>query len=174
MKKKRSGIKTDASVNSAATKPIDGYREPKQGMQPRLLADARSRLSENHSFSSGVRHIFFRRQLKNPPHLSPAQKSHADFKLIFVLGLAPISSSEQPLRPRSNLQPIEEISRRFQVDFCVGPPNLRLLPSSRTSRSRRNGSGLWKMTSFQKLDFTISNVLECLRDGNVIGGEASR
>nr|GMC58935.1 uncharacterized protein LOC109186567 [Ipomoea batatas] len=54
MKKKRSGIKPDASVNSAATKPIDGYREPKQGMQPRLLADARSRLSENHSFRHGT------------------------------------------------------------------------------------------------------------------------
>ncbi|XP_058213598.1 uncharacterized protein LOC131325380 isoform X10 [Rhododendron vialii] len=38
MKKKRSGIKPDVSPSTVAPKPIDGYREPRQGMQPRLLA----------------------------------------------------------------------------------------------------------------------------------------
>ncbi|KAL3532650.1 hypothetical protein ACH5RR_006171 [Cinchona calisaya] len=53
MKKKRSGIKPDGAASSAATKPIDGSRDSKQGM-PRLLTDARSRLSENHGFRPGV------------------------------------------------------------------------------------------------------------------------
>nr|XP_043618855.1 leucine-rich repeat receptor-like serine/threonine-protein kinase BAM3 [Erigeron canadensis] len=34
---------------------------------------------------------------------------------------------------------------------------------------RKSSSDRWKMTSFQKLDFTISDVLECIKDGNVIG-----
>ncbi|XP_022994710.1 leucine-rich repeat receptor-like serine/threonine-protein kinase BAM3 [Cucurbita maxima] len=34
---------------------------------------------------------------------------------------------------------------------------------------KRNGSSSWKMTSFQKLDFTVYDVLECVKDGNVIG-----
>lgn len=34
---------------------------------------------------------------------------------------------------------------------------------------KRNGSSSWKMTSFQKLEFTVFDVLECVKDGNVIG-----
>ncbi|CAI9765303.1 unnamed protein product [Fraxinus pennsylvanica] len=34
---------------------------------------------------------------------------------------------------------------------------------------KKNASESWKMTAFQKLDFTVSDVLECLKDGNVIG-----
>ncbi|KAG5547133.1 hypothetical protein RHGRI_012976 [Rhododendron griersonianum] len=54
MKKKRSGIKPDVSPSTVAPKPIDGYREPRQGMQPRLLADARSRLTDSDGFRPGV------------------------------------------------------------------------------------------------------------------------
>ncbi|XP_057467229.1 uncharacterized protein LOC130756685 isoform X3 [Actinidia eriantha] len=54
MKKKRSGIKPDVSPSTVVTKPVDGYREPRQGMQPRLLADARSRLNDTHGFRPGV------------------------------------------------------------------------------------------------------------------------
>ena len=51
MKKKRSGIKPDVSPSTLSNKPIDGYREPKQGIQQRPVADARSRLSnESHGF----------------------------------------------------------------------------------------------------------------------------
>ncbi|KAL0384620.1 UNVERIFIED_CONTAM: Leucine-rich repeat receptor-like serine/threonine-protein kinase BAM1 [Sesamum radiatum] len=32
-----------------------------------------------------------------------------------------------------------------------------------------NGSNSWKITAFQKLDFKVSEILECLKDGNVIG-----
>lgn len=52
MKKKRSGIKTDAapSTSSMLSKPIDGTR---QGMHPRSLPDARSRLNDPHDFRLG-------------------------------------------------------------------------------------------------------------------------
>ncbi|EYU26470.1 hypothetical protein ABFS82_02G074100 [Erythranthe guttata] len=34
---------------------------------------------------------------------------------------------------------------------------------------KRIGSNSWKMTAFQKVDFTVSDILECVKDGNVIG-----
>lgn len=34
---------------------------------------------------------------------------------------------------------------------------------------KKNVSDSWKMTAFQKLEFTVSDVLECVKDGNVIG-----
>lgn len=55
MKKKRSGIKPDVSPNMASTKPSDSYREAKQGMQQRLISDARSRLNnDSHGFRYGL------------------------------------------------------------------------------------------------------------------------
>ncbi|KAJ4851160.1 hypothetical protein Tsubulata_003248 [Turnera subulata] len=55
MKKKRSGIKPDISSSLLLTKPADGYREAKQGMQQRPVADARSRLgADSHGFRPGV------------------------------------------------------------------------------------------------------------------------
>ncbi|KAH7519238.1 hypothetical protein FEM48_Zijuj08G0014700 [Ziziphus jujuba var. spinosa] len=55
MKKKRSGIKPDASPSTIPTKPMDGYREIKQGMQQRPVSDARSRLNnDSHGFRPGV------------------------------------------------------------------------------------------------------------------------
>ncbi|XP_059634804.1 uncharacterized protein LOC132277087 isoform X2 [Cornus florida] len=54
MKKKRSVIKPDISPSTTATKPSDCYREPKHGMQPRLITDGRSRLNDSHVFRPGV------------------------------------------------------------------------------------------------------------------------
>lgn len=34
---------------------------------------------------------------------------------------------------------------------------------------KKNSSNSWKLTAFQKLNFTISDVLECMKDCNVIG-----
>uniref|UniRef100_A0A175YD77 non-specific serine/threonine protein kinase n=1 Tax=Daucus carota subsp. sativus TaxID=79200 RepID=A0A175YD77_DAUCS len=34
---------------------------------------------------------------------------------------------------------------------------------------KKSGSHSWKMTAFQKLDFTVLDVVECIKDGNVIG-----
>ncbi|KAL1371818.1 hypothetical protein HN51_002024 [Arachis hypogaea] len=54
MKKKRSCIKLDGSPNTL-TKPVNTFQETKQGMQQRLVADGRSKLSnDSHSFRPGV------------------------------------------------------------------------------------------------------------------------
>ncbi|KAF2320049.1 hypothetical protein GH714_022533 [Hevea brasiliensis] len=34
---------------------------------------------------------------------------------------------------------------------------------------KKNSSDSWKMTAFQKLEFTVTDILECVKDGNVIG-----
>ncbi|CAA0821409.1 Unknown protein [Striga hermonthica] len=53
MKKKRTGIKLDAAGSSMMAKPVDGYREPKQGMHLRLTTEPRSRSIDAHGFRSG-------------------------------------------------------------------------------------------------------------------------
>lgn len=50
MKKKRTGIKPDIGASSMATKPADGYRESKHGLQSRVPTEARSRLNDAHGF----------------------------------------------------------------------------------------------------------------------------
>ena len=51
MRKKRSCIKLDGSPNATLTKPVNTFQETKQGMQQRLVTDARSKLSsDSHSF----------------------------------------------------------------------------------------------------------------------------
>ncbi|KAL3654739.1 hypothetical protein CASFOL_001474 [Castilleja foliolosa] len=54
MKKKRTGIKLDAAASSIMAKPVDGYREPKQGMHLRLPTESRSRSIDAHGFRSGT------------------------------------------------------------------------------------------------------------------------
>ncbi|GAB2291852.1 hypothetical protein Dimus_026102 [Dionaea muscipula] len=54
IKKKRSGIKPDSSPSKLANKPVDGYRDPKQGIQQRLATDVQSRLNDSHGFRPGV------------------------------------------------------------------------------------------------------------------------
>ncbi|XP_039018587.1 uncharacterized protein LOC120149944 isoform X2 [Hibiscus syriacus] len=55
MKKKRSGIKPDVSPSTVSSKPIEGYREPKQGIQQRAVSVSRSRLNnDSHEFRSGI------------------------------------------------------------------------------------------------------------------------
>ncbi|KAG8376183.1 hypothetical protein BUALT_Bualt09G0036700 [Buddleja alternifolia] len=54
MKKKRTGIKPDVAACSMTTKPVEGYREAKQGMQPRFSTEIRSNLSNAHGFRSGI------------------------------------------------------------------------------------------------------------------------
>ncbi|KAL2513737.1 Leucine-rich repeat receptor-like serine/threonine-protein kinase BAM3 [Forsythia ovata] len=70
---------------------------------------------------------------------SPPRKSHSAFKLIFALGLL--------------------ICSLVFVTAAI----------IKAKSFRKNPLNSWKITTFQKLDFTASNVLECIKDGNVIG-----
>ncbi|KAK6143771.1 hypothetical protein DH2020_024119 [Rehmannia glutinosa] len=81
--------------------------------------------------------------LNNPCNMSaitgPAKKSHSAFKLIFALGLLICSLV-------------------FATAAIV-----------KAKSFKKTGTNSWKMTAFQKLDFSVSDVLECVKDGNVIG-----
>lgn len=71
--------------------------------------------------------------------IKQGRKSNGEFKLVFALGLLLCSL------------------------FFVGAAIIK-------AKSRRKSrSGSWKMTAFQKIEFSISEVLECMKDGNVIG-----
>ncbi|KVI11055.1 leucine-rich repeat receptor-like serine/threonine-protein kinase BAM3 [Cynara cardunculus var. scolymus] len=62
---------------------------------------------------------------------------------------------------------------RFKLIFALGLLICSLVFAAaamiKAKSFRRSGSDAWKMTSFQKLEFTIADVLECIKDGNVIG-----
>jgi hypothetical protein len=49
MKKRRSIIKTDASSTAGLTRPVDGDRERKQEVVPKLGGDARPKVTAPHS-----------------------------------------------------------------------------------------------------------------------------
>lgn len=81
--------------------------------------------------------------LNNPCNLTAtaniSAKSHNAFKLVFALGLLMCSLV-------------------FATAAIV-----------KAKSFKKNSSNSWKMTAFQKLDFSVSDVLECVKDGNVIG-----
>ncbi|KAJ0509105.1 putative protein kinase RLK-Pelle-LRR-XI-1 family [Helianthus annuus] len=62
---------------------------------------------------------------------------------------------------------------RFKLIFALGLLICSLVFAAaammKAKSFRRSSPDAWKMTSFQKLDFTVSDVLECIKDGNVIG-----
>ncbi|XWS55318.1 hypothetical protein CRYUN_Cryun10bG0164700 [Craigia yunnanensis] len=70
---------------------------------------------------------------------STPRKAHGNFKLIFALGLLICSLI-------------------FAVAAII-----------KAKSFKKNDSDSWKMTAFQKLEFTVSDILECVKDGNVIG-----
>ncbi|GLT97050.1 hypothetical protein SLE2022_146350 [Rubroshorea leprosula] len=81
--------------------------------------------------------------LSNPCNFTtitnPHGKTQGYFKLLFVLGLLMCSLI-------------------FAIAAIV-----------KAKSFKKTGQDSWKMTSFQKLGFTVSDVLECVMDGNVIG-----
>ncbi|WRX14741.1 Protein kinase domain - like 10 [Theobroma cacao] len=70
---------------------------------------------------------------------STPRKAPGDFKLIFALGLLICSLI-------------------FATAAII-----------KAKSFKKNGSDSWKMTAFQKLEYTVSDILECVKDGNVIG-----
>lgn len=81
--------------------------------------------------------------LNNPCHFSNTtntpRKPRSEFKLVFALGLLLCSLV-------------------FATAAII-----------KAKSFSKNGSNTWKMTSFQNLDFSVQEVLECVKDGNVIG-----
>ncbi|KAI4296183.1 hypothetical protein L6164_036162 [Bauhinia variegata] len=81
--------------------------------------------------------------LNNPCNFTaitnPPGKGSADFKLIFALGLLICS-----------------------LVFAAAA-------ILKAKSFKKKGPGSWKMTAFQKPEFSVSDILECVKDGNVIG-----
>ncbi|GLT85767.1 hypothetical protein SLE2022_039450 [Rubroshorea leprosula] len=81
--------------------------------------------------------------LNNPCNFSSitstSRKARGDFKLIFALGLLICSLI-------------------FAAAAII-----------KAKSFKKMGPDSWKMTAFQKLEFTVSDVLECVKDGNEIG-----
>ncbi|KAF3453956.1 hypothetical protein FNV43_RR04398 [Rhamnella rubrinervis] len=71
---------------------------------------------------------------------STPKRPPADFKLIFALGLLICSLV-------------------FATAAIIKAKSFK----------KKGGSESWKMTAFQKLEFTVCDILECVKDGNVIG-----
>ncbi|KAA8536587.1 hypothetical protein F0562_029065 [Nyssa sinensis] len=82
--------------------------------------------------------------LNNPCNVTtitkPPSKSPGNFKLIFALGLLLCSLI-------------------FAAAAIIKAKSFK----------KHSSEYSWKMTSFQKIEFTVSDVLECMKDGNVIG-----
>ncbi|OWM79330.1 leucine-rich repeat receptor-like serine/threonine-protein kinase BAM1 [Punica granatum] len=65
-------------------------------------------------------------------------------------------------------------SSNFKLIFALGLLLCSLVFAAaaiiKAKSFKRSGpTSSWKMTAFQKLDFTVSDILECVKDGNVIG-----
>ncbi|XVE67483.1 hypothetical protein DITRI_Ditri08aG0164600 [Diplodiscus trichospermus] len=63
--------------------------------------------------------------------------------------------------------------RNFKLIFALGLLICSLIFAAaaiiKAKSFKKNGSDSWRMTAFQKLEFTVSDILECVKDGNVIG-----
>ncbi|CAK9147342.1 unnamed protein product [Ilex paraguariensis] len=70
-------------------------------------------------------------------------------------------------------KPPGKSSNSFKLIFALGLLLCSLVFAAaaiiKAKSFKRGGSSSWKMTTFQKIDFAVSNVLECMKDGNVIG-----
>ncbi|MBA0706573.1 hypothetical protein Golax_018675 [Gossypium laxum] len=63
--------------------------------------------------------------------------------------------------------------RDFKLIFALGLLICSLIFATaaiiKAKSFKKNGSNSWKMTAFQNLEFTVSEILDCVKDGNVIG-----
>ncbi|KAE8727248.1 Leucine-rich repeat receptor-like serine/threonine-protein kinase BAM1 [Hibiscus syriacus] len=76
-----------------------------------------------------------------------------------------------------NLTAISRTPRKapgnFKLIFAIGLLICSLIFASaaiiKAKSFKKNGSDSWKMTAFQNIEFTVSDILECVKEGNVIG-----
>ncbi|KAL4303848.1 hypothetical protein GQ457_10G022690 [Hibiscus cannabinus] len=76
-----------------------------------------------------------------------------------------------------NLTAISTIPRKapgdFKLIFAIGLLICSLIFATaaivKAKSFKKSGSDSWKMTAFQNLEFTVSDILECVKDSNVIG-----
>ncbi|MBA0789768.1 hypothetical protein Gohar_014459, partial [Gossypium harknessii] len=144
MKKKRSGIKPDVSPSMVSTKPIEGYREPKQGIQQRPVSDARSRLNnDSHEFRSGISNgsagVGKSEGISLPTGLGPRSSvTRTDLdnsSLRIDKRDRPVASDKE----RVNLRAVSKMSVRDEFNSASPTSNTKMNASIRGPRS---GSGV--------------------------------
>ncbi|KAK3183910.1 hypothetical protein Dsin_031196 [Dipteronia sinensis] len=63
--------------------------------------------------------------------------------------------------------------RDFKLIFALGVLICSLIFATaaiiKAKSFKKNGLDSWKMTTFQNIEFTVSDIVECVKDGNVIG-----
>ncbi|XVF88811.1 hypothetical protein PTKIN_Ptkin19aG0081500 [Pterospermum kingtungense] len=144
MKKKRSVIKPDGSPSMVSTKPIEGYREPKQGMQQRPITDARSRLNnDSHGFRSGIANgsvgVGKSEGISQPtglgPRLSVPRTDLENSSLLNDRRDRPVASDKE----RVNLRAVNKMTVRDEFNSASPTSSTKMNASIRGPRS---GSGV--------------------------------
>ncbi|XP_047333995.1 leucine-rich repeat receptor-like serine/threonine-protein kinase BAM3 isoform X2 [Impatiens glandulifera] len=78
-----------------------------------------------------------------------------------------------PCNFTSFTKPTRKTSAEFKLVFALGMLLCSLVFVAaaiiKAKTFKKSNTSSWKMTTFQKAEFTISDVLECMKDGNVIG-----
>ncbi|KAK6248732.1 hypothetical protein QUC31_020297 [Theobroma cacao] len=179
MKKKRSGIKPDVSPSMVSTKPIEGYRESKQGMQQRPVTDARSRLNnDSHGFRSGIANgsagVGKSEGISQPTGLGPRSsvpRSDLDSSpLLNDRRDRPVASDKE----RVNLRAVNKMSVRDEFNSASPTSSTKMNASIRGPRS---GSGVAPKLSPVVHRATASNDWElshCTNKPPTAGGANNR
>ncbi|XVE97949.1 hypothetical protein REPUB_Repub03eG0062900 [Reevesia pubescens] len=179
MKKKCSGIKPDAPPSMVSTKPIEGYRESKQGMQQRAVSDARSRLNnDSHGFRSGIANgsvgVGKSEGILQPIGLGPRSAvPRADLDNSSLLNDRrdrPVASDKE----RVNLRAVNKMSVRDEFNSASPTSSTKMNASIRGPRS---GSGIAPKLSPVVHRATASNDWElshCTNKPPTAGGANNR
>jgi hypothetical protein len=81
-------------------------------------------------------------------------------------------SSTSPLQFHDQNSSTSQVPGKFKLLFALGLLGCSLvfavLAIIKTRKIRRN-SNSWKLTAFQKLEFGCENILECVKENNIIG-----
>ncbi|KAJ4958721.1 hypothetical protein NE237_025832 [Protea cynaroides] len=140
-RKKRSGIKSDASTNTVLTRSIDGDRESKRTMQQRLIADAQPKLSNVHGFRSapasgaaGGGKVDVPSQQNGLAFRSSSTRTDLDN------GSLPNDRRDRPVgseKERVNLKAVNRSNVREDIMSSAGPTSITKLSAS--ARAPRTG-----------------------------------
>ncbi|CAA3008371.1 Hypothetical predicted protein [Olea europaea subsp. europaea] len=143
MKKKRTGIKTDATASSTVMKPAGSYRESKQIMQPRLPTDARSRMNDSYSFRPGSAGVGKAEAALQQTGLGtrPSSRAEQDNSPLHERRERPTA----PEKERLNLKAVNKANTREDLSSGTPTSSSKLNANARASRLG-SGGGVSKLS----------------------------
>lgn len=143
-KKKRSVIKSDASINAALARPLDGDREVKRGMQQKITNEARPRLNSTHGFRSNGREENYAASPTSTVKMNSSVRGPRSNS-----GSLPKTTSPNMNRAVANSDEWEHSNSINKVNGVVGAVNRKRSASARSSSppvAHWGGQRLQKMT----------------------------